>query len=117
MRARLPTLILQPLVENAVQHGILTLEEGGSISVCIRKRAGKLMVSVDDDGAGTSASAQATGLGLRNCADRLLALYGDQAHLAAGTRRNGKGFSVVIDLPFRQEREITVASGRVAVLT
>lgn len=117
MGASLPTLILQPLVENALQHGILTQEKGGSINVSICKRGDKLVVSVHDDGAGINAATHATGLGLRNCADRLLALYGDDAHLTAGAGRNGKGFAVVIELPFRQEREATLSSDRVALLT
>jgi sensor histidine kinase YesM len=117
MRASLPTLILQPRVENALQHGILRLEGGGSINVCIRRRGNKLVVSVDDDGAGINAATHATGLGLRNCADRLSALYGEDAHLTAGPGHDGKGFAVVVDLPFRQEREAAIVSDRVAVLT
>lgn len=117
MGARLPTLILQPLVENALQHGILTQEEGGSIDVCICRRHDKLVVSVFDDGAGINSAAHETGLGLRNCADRLSALYGDDAHLSAGAGHHGKGYGVVIELPFRPQYEITPASDRIAVLT
>jgi two-component system, LytTR family, sensor kinase len=117
MDACVPTLILQPLVENALQHGIMALEAGGSINVCIRKRGDKLVVSVDDDGAGISAAVHATGLGLRNCADRLSALYGDDARISAGAGRDGRGFTVVIDLPFRQEGETSLVSDGIAVLT
>jgi two-component system LytT family sensor kinase len=110
MGACLPTLILQPLVENALQHGILVLEGGGSIQVAIRRRDDKLVVSVSDDGAGTESGGHATGLGLRNCADRLSALYGKDAHLSAGAGRDGKGFAVEIELPFRQERPATLVT-------
>jgi two-component sensor histidine kinase len=110
MSACVPTLILQPLVENALQHGILVLERGGSIHVAIRRRNDKLVVSVNDDGAGMASGAQATGLGLRNCADRLSALYGEDAHLSTGAGRDGRGFAVEIDLPFREEPPFSAVS-------
>lgn len=104
MNARVPTLILQPLVENALEHGILTLKNGGSVIVSIRKFGDKLVLSVDDDGVGSDTVNQ-TGLGLRNCRDRLEALYGNEAHLSTCRGRSGKGFVVVIELPYREELE------------
>ena len=101
LNARVPTLILQPLVENALQHGILALKEGGSVQISIHRRDGQLLLSVDDDGEGHSAAPHATGLGLRNCADRLLAMYGAEANLTAGAGPHGRGFAVTINLPYR----------------
>jgi len=104
--ALIPTLILQPLVENAVRHGVLPREEGGSLRVTIRKRAETLVVSVEDDGPGLPAGvAQSYGVGLGNSADRLSAMYGDAANLSIGVRPEGGGFAVTIQIPFRKARE------------
>jgi hypothetical protein len=107
--ACLPTLILQPLVENALRHGVLMLEEGGAVNVSIRKRDQTLVVSVDNDGPLVDQHRPA-GLGLRNCADRLSALYGDEAHMRAGPGPAGRGFAVLIELPFHEERGLALAA-------
>ncbi len=117
MTARVPTLILQPLVENALEHGILTLKNGGSVLVSIRKLGDKLLLSVDDDGVGPTTVNHATGLGLRNCRDRLLALYGNAAHLSTGRGGSGKGFAVMIELPYQGESTKAYAWDRNAVAT
>jgi sensor histidine kinase YesM len=117
MDACVPTLILQPLVENALQHGILTLEDGGSINILISKSDDKLEISVENDGAGTDVARHATGLGLRNCSDRLMALYGDNARLSAGRCGKQTGFLVCISLPFRQEVASVLRSEPVEVMT
>jgi two-component system, LytTR family, sensor kinase len=116
MGACLPTLILQPLVENALQHGILVLESGGTIQVDIRRQDDKLLITVNDDGVGTESGSHVRGLGLRNCADRLSALYGSDARLSAGAGRNGKGFAANIDLPFRKECRATLISNGLEAL-
>jgi LytS/YehU family sensor histidine kinase len=113
--ALLPTLILQPLVENAVRHGVLAREEGGALSVSIRKRDGVLVVSVEDDGPGIGAGgAKAFGVGLGNSAERLSALYGDDANMSVGPRPGGGGFAVVLRLPFRKAPETRASSSRLA---
>jgi len=101
--ALIPTLILQPLVENAVRHGILPREDGGSLWVSIRKDAQTLVISVEDDGPGLNHSlVNAVGVGLANSKDRLSALYGSSAQLTVGSRAEGGGFAVVIRMPFRR---------------
>ncbi len=101
--ALIPTLILQPLVENAVRHGVLPREEGGSLWVSIRRNDQTLVVLVEDDGPGYSrGAANVPGLGLKNSAERLTALYGAAASLAIGNRAGGTGCAVVIRLPFRR---------------
>jgi two-component system LytT family sensor kinase len=105
--ALVPTLILQPLVENAVLHGVLPREEGGSVQVSVGKLGEMLMVSVEDDGVGIdSAIGHADGLGLGNSRDRLAALYGESAQLTAGPRAGGNGFAVMIRLPYRHSQEL-----------
>lgn len=100
--ALIPTLILQPLVENAVQYGVLPREEGGRLWVSIRKDGDALVISVEDDGAGlTQHSGTSVGLGLGNSRDRLAALYGGAAELTTGRRQDGTGFAVVIRMPLR----------------
>jgi LytS/YehU family sensor histidine kinase len=104
--ALLPTLILQPLVENAVQHGVLPRERGGSVCVSITRRGSNLRVAVEDDGPGpTKTGAPTFGVGLGNTAERLRALYGDDAALTIGRSASG-GFSVVVLLPFRVSEAI-----------
>jgi two-component system, LytTR family, sensor kinase len=101
--ALIPTLILQPLVENAVRHGVLPREAGGSLWVTVRKELAVLVVSVEDDGPGLAGGTVGVfGMGLQNSSDRLTALYGAAASLTIGSRTDGAGCAVVIRLPFRQ---------------
>jgi two-component system LytT family sensor kinase len=101
--ALIPTLIVQPLVENAVRHGVLPREDGGTLWVSIRREVQTLVVSVEDDGLGVKhGAANSAGLGLKNTSDRLAALYGNAAQLTVGSRTAGAGFAVVIRMPFRR---------------
>jgi LytS/YehU family sensor histidine kinase len=114
--ALVPTLILQPLVENAVRHGVLARTQGGNLSVSIQRRDGVLVITVDDDGPGRAdENAHAYGLGFKNSAERLAALYGEEAHMSVGARPYGKGFVVVVFLPFRKGPGVPAAPPRVAV--
>jgi len=100
--ALIPTLILQPLVENAVRFSVLPREAGGSLWVSVRKELAALIVSVEDDGTGLNEGPScAFGMGLQNSSDRLNALYGAAARLTIGSRTDGTGCAVVISLPFR----------------
>ena len=100
--ALIPTLILQPLVENAVRYSVLPREAGGSLWVSVRKELAVLVVSVEDDGPGLNGGTlNDLGMGLKNSSDRLNALYGAAASLTIGSRTDGTGFAVVIRLPFR----------------
>jgi two-component system LytT family sensor kinase len=100
--ALVPTLIMQPLVENAVQHGVLSHERPGSVSVSIARRDRHLRMSVEDDGPGPAESGPPSfGVGLANTVERLHALYGDDATMLIGRSARG-GFSVVLHLPFRE---------------
>jgi two-component system, LytTR family, sensor kinase len=100
--ALIPTLILQPLVENAARYGVLPREVGGSLWVTVRKELATLVVSVEDDGPGLDGGTLcAFGMGLQNSSDRLNALYGSAASLTIGNRADGSGCAVIIRLPFR----------------
>jgi LytS/YehU family sensor histidine kinase len=114
--ALVPTLILQPLVENAVRHGVLACARGGALSVSIRRRDEVLVMTVEDDGPGLGdKSAHPYGVGFKNSAERLAALYGDDAHMSVGARPNGRGFVVVVFLPFRKASSMPANPARVAV--
>jgi signal transduction histidine kinase len=85
-RMRVPTLILQPLVENAVKHGISEVKSGGEVQILaeLKIEAGEsfLYLHVTDTGAGFNVKkANADGIGLENIRQRLRAHYGKQAHL------------------------------------
>jgi LytS/YehU family sensor histidine kinase len=114
--ALVPTLILQPLVENAVRHGVRARAQGGALSVSIRRRDDVLVMTVEDDGPGLGdESGNAYGVGFRNSAERLAALYGEDAHMSVGAPPNGRGFVVVVFLPFREAAGMPAERARVAV--
>jgi LytS/YehU family sensor histidine kinase len=79
--AQLPPLLLQPLVENALKHGIEPAVSGGEIRVAARLVEGSLRLSVMDTGVGLDASSP-EGIGLANVRGRLESLYGGNASLA-----------------------------------
>jgi len=79
--ARLPPLLLQPLVENALKHGIEPAVKGGEIYMEARREQGLLCLRVTDTGVGLNASSP-EGIGLANVRGRLSSLYGDQGRLA-----------------------------------
>jgi len=106
--ALVPFLVLQPLVENAYEHGLTGRESGGLLRIAAARIGALLELQVEDDGVGMSAGAIASGtgdqaghgIGLRNTLGRLALLYGD-----AGTLRieqvAGGGTRAVVCVPFR----------------
>lgn len=108
MDALVPALLLQPLVENAVRHGILPRASGGRVIVSARTLDGRLLLDVDDDGPGIQRSAApSSGLGLSNTATRLTELYGGLAEFAVGRSKAG-GAGVAIRIPLHAD----AAAGR-----
>lgn len=100
--ARVPVLLLQPLAENALRHGLADKVEPGFVRVSVDRRADTLVIKVEDDGAGVAGGWRldgSQGTGLANLCARLRALYGDAASLTAGSGPAG-GFSVTARLPF-----------------
>ncbi|MEL6770839.1 MAG: histidine kinase [Bacteroidota bacterium] len=114
--AAVPIWILQPLVENAIQHGIAPHAAEGTISIRARKveagRQAKLVLEVRDSGPGPAEGAVREGVGLGNVRARLHALYGNTADLTldVGEKEEGNGFGVHLTLPFvRAETPRSVA--------
>lgn len=94
----IPPLLVQPLVENAVKHGIGPRPEGGEIRVTARVDGKVLTISVEDDGAGVGGSAKGSGFGLYGVRERLRLLHGDHARLLAAPREEG-GFRAELQVP------------------
>ncbi|HEY8176348.1 MAG TPA: histidine kinase [Gemmatimonadaceae bacterium] len=97
-----PSLLLQPLVENAIRHGIERRRESGRVWISATRNGERLRLEVRDNGPGAqgSSSIPHQGIGLRNTRARLKQLYGEEQRFEAGDVREG-GFRVVIDIPYR----------------
>jgi hypothetical protein len=96
----IPSLLLQPLLENAVRHGLAPLREGGVVSVSAHREGERLRLIVEDDGVGLRAGFNdREGIGLRNVRDRLHTLYGEAAQFIIGERSGGRGTSVTLVIP------------------
>jgi two-component system, LytTR family, sensor kinase len=97
-RAAVPMLILQPLAENAVRHGIATLAAGGEIEVAATRRGERLQIRMRNDGALDPAAHE--GIGLRNTRERLATLYGDAAQFSL-SMQDGR-VQALIALPYTE---------------
>jgi LytS/YehU family sensor histidine kinase len=101
---QVPSLLLQPLVENAIKHGIAKRAQEGTIRIAASRSNGMLTLSVYNDGPALRAdSAEAdTGIGLSNMRTRLRSLYGDSFQLNMRNQEPG-GVQVSVSVPFREE--------------
>ena len=96
-----PHMVLQPIVENAVRHGLGQSEEAVTIEVAAASSNDLLHLTVSDDGPGLHSSRPGRyGIGLTNTRNRLARLYGDRAHLLIEPA-TGRGVQVTITLPIR----------------
>lgn len=100
-----PSMILQPLVENSIKHGLSSMVEGGSITLRSRLADSSLVIEVEDDGVGMraaqlaqSGNARGSGIGMANISERLEVLYGNAASMTLDSHE-GKGTMVRLRLP------------------
>jgi len=121
LACRVPVFILQPLVENAIKHGLLAKEKGGTITMRLFQKDGNLHVEVEDDGIGIPSERLSairrfdrvslrdpagTGIGLNNVHKRLKATFGPQYGLSIESTE-GRGTLVQAVLPILQPEEVT----------
>lgn len=101
--ALLPAFFLQPLVENAVHHGLEPLPAGGTVTVRVHRESDRLKIEVCDDGVGLDTHApRREGVGLGNTRARLRALHGERASLDLRPAPDGaRGCVVAVTLPYR----------------
>ena len=109
-----PIMLLQPLVENSVKHGLAPKVDGGSITLRSRVHEGKLVIQVEDDGVGMSAPpavaadsmSSGAGIGMMNVAERLHVLFGDEGKMTVQSR-GIQGTLVILELPVVQQEGAT----------
>jgi two-component system, LytTR family, sensor kinase len=107
LEAIVPSMILQPLVENSIKHGLSPKVDGGSIYLRSRIVDSRLVIEVEDDGVGMGAGSgegDGTGIGLANVQERLKVLYGDTASMEMESK-GGTGTTVRLVLPMPQPED------------
>jgi len=97
--ALVPSLLLQPLVENSIKHGIGSRAGDGHIAILIARIGQTIKIEIRDDGRGLGAAPVQEGIGLGNCRSRLQALCGEGNYRLAIANRHGGGAVVRIELP------------------
>ena len=106
--ALIPSLLLQPLVENAIKYGIARAEDGGTLRIAARVFAGDLLLQLSDDGPGVELVdgeiPGANGVGLRNTRERLAELYGAR-HAFRQSRSDPHGLTVDIRVPYETKSQ------------
>jgi len=98
LSATVPNLILQPVVENAIRHGIARSTEPGLITINARLESNRLIVEIQDNGPGLKINANGSGIGLRNTRARLQQFYGDD-FIFETADLNGHGVCVTLNVP------------------
>jgi two-component sensor histidine kinase len=114
--AAVPGLLLQPLVENAVGHGLARVPEGGSVRISARRAGERLEIVVEDDGAGPGGDPRSLfreGHGLDNVRQRLRTRYGTKAELRIGRADGGRGTTARLWLPVEHENAPLAAGAAV----
>jgi two-component system LytT family sensor kinase len=100
--ARLPSLLLQPLIENAIKYAVTPSENGADIWIDARREGQAVRIEVADNGGdhpGGMSASPSTGVGLANIRDRLTQAYGP-AHRFETTQNERGGFSVILEIPY-----------------
>jgi two-component system, LytTR family, sensor kinase len=113
LEALVPSLLLQPLLENSLKYAVSTRERGGRVRIESRRRGTMLEISVSDDGPGLREqghTSERRGVGLRNIRERLAVFYGPNHRLAL--MNSAPGLRVELALPFELAPAETVANSK-----
>jgi sensor histidine kinase YesM len=106
-RARLPSLLLQPLVENAIKYAVTPQEGGAEIRISAQQVGNRVQIAVSDTGPGLQETGQrrqeSTGVGLANIRDRLAQAFGEEQRFEIQENEEG-GFRVLIEIPLQFEQ-------------
>jgi LytS/YehU family sensor histidine kinase len=105
LSAQVPHLILQPVVENAIQHAIAPRAARGRINIEAKRLNSSLRVAISDNGPGISSNINLLGrkcVGLSNVRTRLHQIYGSDFHFELMNASDG-GLTVVMEIPFQRE--------------
>ena len=106
--ARLPSLLLQPLIENAIKYAVTPSEDGADIWITASREGQAVRIEVADSGDGGNVdltATQSTGVGLANIRERLAQAYGNAHGFTTRTNEHG-GFSVIIEIPCERGDEL-----------
>src|SRR5271166_5820857 len=125
LEAMVPSMLLQPLVENCIKHGLSPKVDGGSITLRSRVTKSRLVIEVEDDGVGMGSAQEfvreheqaggfgGMGIGMANIAERLKVLYGDAARMMIESREGG-GTVIRLRLPILPNPEELMTTSVVA---
>jgi two-component system LytT family sensor kinase len=98
----IPSMLLQPIVENAIKHGLAPRLEGGQIHLRTRRRDGRLSIDIEDNGMGIPSErlgeVYGGGIGISNVHERLRLLYGDQFKMDIRSQA-GEGTQIHLEIP------------------
>jgi LytS/YehU family sensor histidine kinase len=109
LQAEVPNMILQPLVENAIRHGVGKKAAGGTIQISSRRDDSRLLIMITDDGEPpVMPTSGNTGIGLANTRARLTKLYGND--FAFSLEPCGRGTRVNLNIPFKARAQSIGAS-------
>jgi two-component system LytT family sensor kinase len=121
-----PSMLLQPLIENSIKHGLEPRISGGTVTLRSRIRNGRLLLEVEDDGVGVAPERPlhspvsglvrpGTGIGMKNVRERMEVLYGSDAVMEMESRP-GRGTRITLEMPIVEttELEISAAGARVS---
>jgi two-component system LytT family sensor kinase len=104
MDVLVPSILLQPLIENSIKHGLEPRIHGGTITLRSRMQGESVVVEVEDDGVGivvkppSALRREGAGIGMKNVQERLEVLYGNRARFTV-VSRPGRGTLVSIEIP------------------
>ena len=104
-KALVPSLILQPLIENAIKYAVTPREDGGTLRISARVQRGTLVMQLSDNGPGLGNgenSHKSSGVGLKNTRERLQQLYGDDQAFTLAPN-DPSGLRITINIPFEED--------------